>query len=58
MTKVEKGVPLVVTYHPILISIGKIIYDNLYLLNMNEELKHLFKPGHMISFRSSLLEDA
>ena len=26
-TKVEKGVPLVVTYHPLLKSIGKIIFD-------------------------------
>ena len=52
MTKVEKGVPLVVTYHPLLKSIDKIIY-NLYLLNMNEELKHLFTPGPMVSFRSS-----
>ena len=34
-TKVEKGVPLVVTYHHLLKSIGKIIYDNLYLLYVN-----------------------
>ena len=52
MTKVEKGVPLVMTYHPLLKSTGKIIY-NLYLLNLNEELKHLFTPGPMVSFRSS-----
>ena len=51
--KVEKGVPLVVTYHPLLKSIGKIIYDKFYLLYMNEELKHLFRPGPMDSFRSS-----
>ena len=52
-TKVEKDVPLVVTYHPLLKTIGKIIHDNLYLLYMNEELKHLFTPGPMVSFRSS-----
>ena len=52
-TKVEKGVPLVVTYHPLLKTTGKIIHDNLYLLYMNEELKHLFTPGPMVSFRSS-----
>ena len=51
--KVKKGVPLVVTYHPLLKTIGKIIHDNLYLLYMNEELKHLFTPGPMVSFRSS-----
>ena len=51
-TKVENGVPLVVTYHSQLKSIGKIIY-NLYLLHMNEELKHLFTPSLMVFFRSS-----
>ena len=51
--KVKKGVPLVVTYHPLLKTIGKIIHDNLYLLYMNEELKHLFTPGPTVSFRSS-----
>ena len=51
-TKGEKDVPLVVTYHPLLKSIGKIIHENLYLLYMNEELKHLFTPGPMVSFRS------
>ena len=46
MTKVEKVFQLVATYHPLLKSIGKIIY-NTYLLCMNEELKHLFTPGSM-----------
>ena len=40
--KVEKGV-----------SVGKIIYNDLYLLHMNEELKDLSTPGPMVSFRSS-----
>ena len=31
-TKVEKGIPLVITYHSLLIFIGKIIYDNLYVI--------------------------
>ena len=52
-TKVEQGVPLVVIYHPLLKSIGKIVYNKLYLLYMNEELKHLFTPGPMVTFRSS-----
>ena len=51
-TKLEKGV-LLVTYHPLLKTVGKIIHDNLYLLYMNEELKHLFTPGLMAFFRSS-----
>ena len=50
---VKKGVSLVLTYHPLFKSIGKIIYDSLYLLHMNEVLQHLFTPGPMVSFRSS-----
>ena len=50
--KVEKGVPLVVTYDPLLKTIRKIIYDNLCLSYRNEELKHHFTPGPMVSFRS------
>ena len=52
-TKAEKGVSLVVTHHPLLKTIGKIIHDNLYLLYMNEELKHLFTPGPIVTFTSS-----
>ena len=52
-TEVGNGVSLVVTYHPLLKSIGKIIYDNLYLLYMNEELKYVFTQGSIVSFGSS-----
>ena len=57
-TKVGKGVSLVVTYHPLLtpsttLYFGNIIYDNLYLLYMNEELKYVFTPGAIVSIRSS-----
>ena len=52
-TKVEKGVPLVVTYNLLLKSIGKIIYDILNLFYMKEVLKHLFTPGSTVSFRTS-----
>ena len=48
--KREKGVPFVVTYHPILNSLSKIIRDNMYLLNMNEEVRKTFSPGPMVSF--------
>ena len=49
----EKGIPFVVTYHPILKNIGNIIRKNLYLLHMNEEAKKVFTPEPMISFRSA-----
>ena len=43
--KHDKGVPFVVTYHPILNSLSKIIQDNMYLLNMNEEKKRYLSLG-------------
>ena len=49
----KKGIPFVVTYHPLLKSLSKIISKNLHLLYMNEEVKRVFTPGPMISFRSS-----
>ena len=48
-----KGVPFVVTYHPSLNCLHKIIRDNTYLLYMNEEVKNLFLPGPMVSFRGA-----
>ena len=51
--KREKGVPFVVTYHPILNSLSKIIQGNMYILNMNEEVRKTFSPGPMVSFRSA-----
>ena len=47
-----KGTPFVVTYHPQLKNLGKIINQNIYLLNMNEETKKVFSPRPMVSFRS------
>ena len=45
-------IPLVVTYHPLLISLGKILSKNLNILYMDEEVKKVFYPGSMVSFRS------
>ena len=45
-----KGVPFVVTYHPSLNRLHKIIRDNTYLLYMNEELKNLLLSGPMVLF--------
>ena len=49
----NKGVPFVVTYHPELKNLGKIIKYNLYLLYMNGEVEKTFTPSPMISFCSS-----
>ena len=48
--KREKGVLIVGTYHAVLNSLSKIIRDNMYLLNMNEEVRKTFSPGPMVSF--------
>ena len=48
-----KVVPLVMTYHPSLNCLQKIIRDNTYLLYMNEEVKNLFLPGSMVSSRGA-----
>ena len=50
--KVEKGVPFVVTYHSLLNKLSSIIHTNLYPLYMNQEVKNVFTPGPVVSFRS------
>ena len=47
------GVPFVFTYHPLLKSMGHIINKNLHLLYMDEEVKKVFTPKPLISFRSA-----
>ena len=49
----KKGVRFVITYHPKLKNLSKIIKDTLYLLYMNDEVKKTFTLSPMISFRSS-----
>ena len=41
------------TFHPILRNLSKIIQGNMYLLNINEEVRKTFSPGPMVSFRSA-----
>ena len=52
-SKIEKGIPLVVTYHPLLKSLISIINDNIYLLHMDQEAKRMFTPQPMISYRGA-----
>ena len=49
----KKGIPVVVMYHSLLKSLSTIISKNLHLLYMDEEVKTVFTPGPMVSFRSS-----
>ena len=51
--KAEKRVPFVVTYHPLLNKLSSVIHRNLYLLYMNQEVKNVFTPGPIVSYRSA-----
>ena len=51
--KTRKKVPFVLTCHTILNSLNKISRDNMYLLNMNEEVRKTFSPVPMILFQSA-----
>ena len=50
---VTKGVPLVIKYHPLLKSVGTILYKHLYLLHMDKELKKVFPVAPIVSFKSA-----
>ena len=49
----SKGVPLVVTYHLLIKDLSKIISKNLHLLYIDEEVKKVFTPKPMVSYRSA-----
>ena len=51
-SKVVKGMPFVVTYHLQSKNLGRIINQNIYLLNMNEDTERVFLPRPIVSFRS------
>ena len=48
-----KAVPFVMTYHPKLKSMEKVILEYLDLFYMDNEVKRVFAPKPMISFRSA-----
>ena len=51
--KKSKGIPFVVTYHPLLKQLKSILCRNKYLLNMNAEVKQTFTLVPMVAYRSS-----
>ena len=56
ISKGSKGVLFVVTYHPSLNCLSRIIKENLNILYMSREAKAVFSPGPlvaMVSFRSA-----
>ena len=48
--KTQNGIPLVVTYHPLLKSLSSILKNNIYLLHMDQEVKRTFTPQPMTSY--------
>ena len=44
-----KTTPLVVTYHSLLNSLGKVLSKNLNISYTNEEVKNVFYPGPVVS---------
>ena len=49
----EIGVPLVVTYHPHLNALNKIIHSNLNHLYVDQLVRSVFTPAPFISFRTA-----
>ena len=47
------GIPLVITYQPLLKDFAKVIKKHLHFLNMNDEVKKAFTPFLMVSFRGA-----
>ena len=48
----SKGVPFVLTYHPLLKKVNYIPRKHSHLLYMNDEVKKVFQPGTMVLFGS------
>ena len=49
----NEGVLFVVTFYPMLKSLGKVIQDNLYLWHMDKEIKKTFIPEAVILFSTT-----
>ena len=52
-SKTQKVLPLAVTYHPLLKSLSSMVNNNIYLLHMDQEVKRIFTPKPMVSYRSA-----
>ena len=48
-----KGIPVVVMYHPLLKYLSAIIDKNLSILYMDKDMKKIFTPQPVVSFRSA-----
>ena len=48
-----KGIPLIITYHSLLKDFASMIRKHLYILYLSKEVKKIFTPGPMVSFRGA-----
>ena len=48
-----KGVPLVITFHPKLKSIGQLLSKKQRILYMDQKTKNFYAPGSMATFLSA-----
>ena len=51
-SKTQKGIPLVVTHHPLVKSLSSIVNNNIFLLHMDQEVKRTFTSQAMVSYWS------
>ena len=51
-SKTQKGIPLVVTYHPLLKSHSSIVNNNIYLLHTDLDVRRKFTPQTTVSYQS------
>ena len=51
-SKTQNSIPLVVTYHPLLMSLSSIVNNNIHLKHMDQEVKRTFTPQPKVSYRS------
>ena len=51
-SKTQRSIPLVVTYHPLLMSLSSIVNNNIHLIRMDQEVKRTFTPQSKVSYRS------
>ena len=52
-SKTQKGIPLVVTYQPLLKSLSSIVNNNIYLLHTGQEVRRTFTPQVIVSYQSA-----
>ena len=49
-----KGIPLVITYYPLIEDFASVIRKHLYILYLNKEVKEVFTPDSMVSFQGAI----